>query len=222
MKRYTLLLTYKATYFIQLFLTILLSMPLVVVVLALLRFLFKLDEWVAIGIYTLVVFAILKYTKSWIHRKAEISLDSHEMTIQMEKYLFFSEKIVTFRWEELAEYKYQNDQYFELFKLKFKNGKTLTLTRETGEKDDFAHFLKKFKKLIAAHTNYFPEREPIRAQKTFYETRAGLVSAFVLAFILLAIPITSCFTQRWPAIGNMLILYSGSFAFIHRVYTARS
>lgn len=160
-------------------------------------------------------------TSEWTFTESEIHIK------WLSQFMFTRKSAVNIKWQDIQEYKYEPNRYFDLFRIKL-HDQTMIKFRHSNYKimnsDDFDAFITYFEKKI----NEYNEKDlnilyPIKRRKTFYETKFGIAIAILIARCLLGIPILfDAFPQRkridW---WQLWIGYSGGIYFISKVIAYR-
>ncbi|MDJ1485917.1 hypothetical protein QNI16_35880 [Cytophagaceae bacterium YF14B1] len=158
---------------------------------------------------------VFRLCRSFFERRIQITMDKEQITIHAGKFLHKSESRLELAWDQIDEYIFQKEQYFDVVKLKMKNGGKFQISHDTDSKDDFDLFQKAF-------INYVTSNEiHARKGKTIYETRLGLMIAWSLVVLMVLLPLAIWLAEKDFNLGTMLVFYSGGIFFLYRFYLVK-
>ena len=181
---------------------------------------------IAITLTIVIMFISLYATRFTARAMTQWTLTDSEIQLKwLNQFIFHHEADLIIKWNDIQEYKYRPDQYFDLFKIKLNDGKILKLRHSsTATNDDFENFILVFETKVQAYnlkaTN--PPNE-IKRGKTVYETKLGFVLAILTGLLLIALLIfiiASPHKQNANLFG-LVVAYSGGIFFISQVLLYR-
>lgn len=182
----------------------------------------KLVIILAIVIVYSAIFILPKFTSV-----AEIEMTITEEGIQrkwIKQFLFYKKADDEFKWSEIDSFVFQPDRRFDQFKVYFTNGTKLRLyhNNDLDFKDGFIEFLTDFQNKVEEINQQNQDgKTQIKRAKSFYETRLGLILAWIFVFFVIGIILLLFLTPKMGHItpGNFFGLaagVSGVFIMLYR------
>lgn len=145
---------------------------------------YKPNQFIFVALAILFWYLIDKLTKSFPRGKVELILDREGVQLVWIKQFFLhKKKNMTVRWEDIKDYMYQPEQYFDLFRIRLHNKEKIKLSLDEGN-EEFYFFYLEFeefmKELSSSNQNI-----KIKRSKTIYETTYGLIMAVILGLLII-------------------------------------
>jgi hypothetical protein len=168
---------------------------------------------------TIIMLFVLLHLSKKIYKKDSVIIvaaDHLEMTTVS---IFNNRKTIHVMYDDITSYLYDPTSYFSVLQIKLDSGGSFKIYHKDADSkiDEFNDFkghliksIKQIEKVTGKNTT---------SQKLIYQTTIGKISAVILAFILVAIPVIYTINKRNPNWGYLLALYSGGIYFIFMVYS---
>ena len=172
-------------------------------------------------IYVGIWFVISRFTKEIPKGKVELEMTQDGFKINWQKqFLLHDKNDILIRWEEIKDYMFQSEQYFDLLRIRTKNNRKYNISM-LGENSDFPIFYQKLEEEIKAKSEN--ETVDIKRAKNMYESNYGLISAIFMGAVILAgiIAFLLIEPKGSPNYGILITSLAGGIFFIIQVINYR-
>ena len=185
----------------------------------------------------ILMLAILTISVYWLPRytaiaQIEITKRDNGFNIQWVKQFFLHNKSdVLLYWQDVHEFKYEQNDIFTLLRFKLKNGRKIVLRHdnENQKKDDFQIFCEWLQEKINEINQTSGQENQIKRAKAVYETTLGYAFAIIMTIFLISFPIICLvfppkISDNGNPIGALAMIamgYISSIGFIIRVFKYR-
>lgn len=182
-----------------------------------------LNKLVFIIIYGGVWYIISRFTKKIPQGQVELELKDDGIQVSWQKqFLLHNKKDHLIKWQNIRDYMFQPEQYFDLLRIRTKDKKKYKFSM-IGENDDFPFFYEKLKEVMESKSS--EDSIEIKRAKNIYESIYGLISAVFMGIVIIAGVIAFIFIEpkenSSPNYGILIASLAGGIFFIIQVISYR-
>ncbi len=181
----------------------------------------ELNKLVFVGIFAGLWYLVSRFTKKLPKGQVSLEITNDGLVIEWIKQFHFHSKLNNLlKWEEISDYMFQPEQYFNLFRIRTKDKRKFKFSMNENN-SDFSLFYESFEKLSKSKSND-NSVEIVRA-KNIYESNYGLVAAIILGILLIVgvIVILTVKPKGDPNYGLLIASLIGGVLFIIQVINHR-